>query len=278
MAVLDRIEQHVGKLLAVGVTEDGQLQHIRSGPARPKLNAQALAELVVLAPQRQPVLEQLFRHFGLHKMLNLSRSLAHRLGGRGAPRRCGQCRVAARPADEGLRGAVGGFDQSHLALQARQREHAVLTQSGGELLRRHTVHLMPAVGHEVEDEAHLAEFLGEGPHLVIGHAGGVPVERRRQVVGHHRLRVHRVNRLGELAGFGQVGSLGFHPQQIRKRCRGKRFRDRVGDAAANLVVTLRGPGSLAVPRRLHPDFGGLALGGVQRRGPGEVCPLGRLHR
>ena len=130
----------------------------------------------MLAPQRQPVLEQLFGHLGLHQMLNLGGPLAHRLRGGGASGRRRQCGVAARTADEGLRGAVGGFDQTHLALQARQREHPVLAQGGGELLGRHTVDLVSAVGHEVEDEAHLAEFLGEGPHLVVGHAGGVPVE------------------------------------------------------------------------------------------------------
>ena len=36
--VLDRIEHHIGELLAVGVAEDGQLQHIRAGSPRPKLH------------------------------------------------------------------------------------------------------------------------------------------------------------------------------------------------------------------------------------------------
>ena len=45
---------------------------------------------------------------------------------------------------------------------------------------------------------------------ITAHAGRVPVERRRQVVGHHRIRVHRVNSLSELAGLGQIGLVGKH--------------------------------------------------------------------
>ena len=38
-----------------------------------------------------------------------------------------------------------------------------------------------------------------GLHLLLAHAGGVPVERRREVVGQHLVREHRVDRLGEAA-------------------------------------------------------------------------------
>ena len=54
-----------------------------------------------------------------------------------------------------------------LALQPSQRKHAVLLERAGELLGGDAVDLVSAVGHEVEDEAHLADFLWEGPHLVV---------------------------------------------------------------------------------------------------------------
>ena len=113
---------------------------------------------------------------------------------------------------------------------------------------------MTAVGDEVEDEPHLAEFLGEGPHLVVRHAGGVPVERRGQVVGQHLLGVDGVDGLGELAGVREVRGLGLHPQDVREGCCGKRFHDRVGDAAAHLEVALRSLGALAVPRDVDAEF------------------------
>ena len=94
-------------------------------------------------------------------MLVLGRALPHRLGGRGAARGCRERGIAARSADEGLRRAVGRLDQAHLALQASQRQHAVLFERGRELLGGDAVDLVPAVGDEVEDEAQLTEFLGE---------------------------------------------------------------------------------------------------------------------
>ena len=87
-----------------------------------------------------------------------------------------------------------------------------------------------------------------------------------------------MDRLRELARLGQVGGLGLHPQQVRERRRGQGFRDRIGDTAANLVVTLRGLGPLAVPGHVHAEFGCPARSGIQRRGLGEIGPLGRLHR
>ena len=127
-------------------------------------------------------------------------ALAHGLGGRRAPGGGGQRGVAARSTDQGLRCAVGRLDQAHLALQASQRQHAVLLERAGELLGGDAVDLVPAVGHEVEDEAHLADLLGEPAHLVVAHAGGVPVERGGEVVGQHLVGVDGVDRVGELLG------------------------------------------------------------------------------
>ena len=224
----------------------------------------------MLAPQRQPFLQQLLRHLGLHEVLMLRGALAHRLGGRRPPGRGGQCGVAARSADQGLRCAVRRFDETHLALQPGQREHALLPQRGGELLAGDAVDLVPAVGDEVEDEPHLAEFLWERPHLVVGHAGGVPVERGGQVVGQHLLGVHGVDRVGELLGVGEVGGLRLHPEDVGERRCGQRLGDRVRDAAADLVVALRRLGPLAVPCDVGAQFLRLLPRGVQR------CPRGEL--
>ena len=89
-----------------------------------------------------------------------------------------ECGVGPRAADQGLRGPVRGLDQAELALESGQRQHAVLAECGRELFRRQTVDLVATVGDEVEHEAELAQFLRELAHLVVGHAGGVPVERR----------------------------------------------------------------------------------------------------
>ena len=210
-------------------------------------------------------------------MLMLGRALAHRLGGRRAPGGCGERGIAARPADEGLRCAVRRLDQAHLALQSGQRKHAVLPQRGGELLGGDAVDLVSAVGDEVEDEAHLAELFGEGPHLVVGHAGGVPVERRREVVREHLVGVHGVDGLGELSGVGEVGRLGLHPEEVGERRRGKRFRDRIGYAAADLEVAFRRFGPLAVPSGVGAQLPRLFPRGVERRTLGELPPFGGAH-
>ena len=54
-----------------------------------------------------------------------------------------------------------------------------------------------------------------------GHACGVPVERRGQVVGQHLVGVHRVDSRGEFAGVVEVGGLGLHPQDVGERCGGQ---------------------------------------------------------
>ena len=83
--------------------------------------------------------------------------------------------------------------------------------------------------------------------------------------------------LGELAGVGQVGGLGLHPQQVRERRCGKGFGDRVRDAAADLVVALGGLRPLAVPGGVHTELAGLLPRRVQRRGLGERAPVRDAH-
>ena len=132
-------------------------------------------------------------------MLMLRGPFAHRLSGGGSAGRSHQRGIQTRTADQRLRGPVRRFDQPEFPLQARERQHSVLLQRGRELLRRQPVDLVPAVGDEVEDEAQLAQLLGKALHLFIAHAGGVPVEGRRQIVGEHFVRELGVDRFGELS-------------------------------------------------------------------------------
>ena len=183
----------------------------------------------------------------------------------------------ARASDERLRRLVGGLDEADLALQAGEGQHALLLEGGRELLGGHAVDLVAAVGDEVEDEAHLAQLLGEALHLVVAHSGRVPVEGRRQVVGQHLVREHGVDRIGELAGVVEVRRLGFHPQEVGEGRRAERLRDGVGNAAADLVVALRGLRVLAVPDDLDAERPGLLLGRPQRGALGEAPPQRGAH-
>ena len=279
MAVFDGVHDHIRELLlaVAAFAINAELKHVRAGACRPQLHAELLAELVVLAPHRQPFLQELLRHFGLHEMLVLRGALAHGLGGRRAPRGGGQRGVAARPADQGLRRAVRRLDQAQLALQAGQRQHAVLFEGGGELLGGDAVDLVSAVGHEVEDEAHLGELFGEGPHLVVAHPGGVPVERRGEVVGQHLVGELRMDRVGELPGIGEIRGLRLHPEQIGERRSSQRLGDRVRDAAAELVVTFGRPRPLAVPSGVGAQLPRLLPGVIKWRAFGELPPLRGAH-
>src|SRR5262249_47017860 len=133
--VLDRIDDHVRQLLLLAIAafaEDAELEQLAARTQRPQLYTQLLAELVMLAPKRQPILQQLLRHLGLDEMLMLGGALAHRLSRRRATRGGRECGIAARATDQGLWCPVRGLDQAHLALQASQREHAVLPERGRE--------------------------------------------------------------------------------------------------------------------------------------------------
>ena len=172
-------------LLRVGC-EEAQLQQLRAGGVRPQPDPERPGELVMRRPDAQPLLEQLRGHFGLDEVLVLRRAFAHRLGrGRALPTTAMSAGVRARASHERLRRAVGRVDEADLPLQPGERQHAFLPQRRGELLGRQAVDLMAAVGDEVEDEPELAELFGEPLHLLVAHAGRVPVERRRQVVGQH---------------------------------------------------------------------------------------------
>ena len=177
----------------------------------------------------------------------LGGALPHRLGGRRTAGSRHQCRIEARTADQGLRRAVRGFDQPELALQARQRQHAVLTAGRWRTPRRQTVDLVSAVGDEVEDEAHLASSSGNCFISSSRHAGGVPVERWREVVGQHLVRELGVDRVGELLASARSAVLVSIQSMSAKGAAARDFAMAYSDAALDLVVALGSLRQLAVP-------------------------------
>src|SRR5271165_6517723 len=111
-------------------------------------------------------------------MLALGRSLAYSHGGGRTSGSRHQRGVQTGTANQRLRSTVRRLQQPELALQARQRQHSVLLEGSGELFGGEAVNLVSTVGDEVEDEPQLGQLFREALHLVIGHAGGVPVEGR----------------------------------------------------------------------------------------------------
>ena len=224
-------------------------------------------------PPLQPSLQHRRRGLGLGQVLELGGALAHGPGGGGAPRGGHERRVQAGAADQGLGRPVGRVQQAQPALHLGQGQHPVLVEGGGQLLAGHPVDLMAAVGDEVEDEPQLAQLGREPAHLLVGHPGGVPVERRRQVVGQHLVGVHGVDRFGEGPGVFEVGGLGLHPQDVAEGGHGQRLGHRVVDAALHLVIALGGQGQGRVPGRVEAQLGGPGPGGLRAGGAGEGQPL-----
>ena len=177
----------------------------------------------------------------------LRRALAHRLG-RGRPARRGhQRRVEPWAADERLRRPVRRFEEPEFALQPGQREHAVLLRAVANSSAASPSIWWPPYVMKLKTKPSLPSSSGNALHLLVAHAGRVPVERGREVVGQHLVRVHGVDRLRELAGVVEVRGLRLHPDQVGERRGRQRLGDRVLDPALDLVVALRRLGQLAVP-------------------------------
>ena len=260
--------------------DDAQVDAVRPGGARSEPHGQRARRPGLAGPSHEPALQERRRCLDGDEMLVMGGRGTHRLGAGGPTGRGGQGGVQASPADEHLRGPIGRLAQAQSPLQPGQGEHAVALELGGELLCGEAVHLVAAVGDEVEDEAESAKLLGEVPHLFVAQARGVPIERRREVVGEHRVRVLGVDGFGESARIGEVRGLGLHPQQVRERCRSEGARDRVVDAPADPVVPVGGPRQLRIPVRLETEIQRLVAGhqpGSGRPGVGvdSVQPLDR---
>ena len=94
---------------------------------------------------------------------------------------------------------------------------------------------------------------GKARHLRVRHPGGVPVERRREVVGEHLVGVGGVDGPGELRGVVEIGGLGLHPEQIGVGREREAPGGRVREAAADGVVALGRAGEIAVPVDADPE-------------------------
>mmetsp|Transcript_7003 Transcript_7003/g.22984 ORF Transcript_7003/g.22984 Transcript_7003/m.22984 type:complete len:422 (+) Transcript_7003:333-1598(+) len=108
--------------------------------------------------------------------------------------------------DAGL--ALGALDHVDVGV------HAALGVALDKLVGDEPVGVEAGQGDELPDEAAAAKLAGEGLHLVLGHAGRVPVERGRQVVRQHLARVGRVDAGRKLVGLRQDGLGRLHPQQV----------------------------------------------------------------
>lgn len=93
--------------------------------------------------------------------------------------------------------------------------HALVSELAGKDVNTEGVAVEASEGDELPGEAEFAEVADEGAHVVVGHAGGIPVEGRREVVGEHDLGVASEDSVGELGGLGQDGRLGLHPEEVR---------------------------------------------------------------
>ena len=124
-----RLEDDVGAFFAVR-RDDARARAAREPAVCGRSETRSLSgDAVVLAPDVEPLLEELRRDLGLHEVLELRRALAHRLRRRGATGERHERRVGARAADERLRRAVRRLEQAELPLQPREREHAVLASA-----------------------------------------------------------------------------------------------------------------------------------------------------
>ena len=142
--------------------------------------------------------------------------------------------------------------------------HADLAVRLGELVADERGGVQTREGDELPAVAELGEAADVGLLLVAAH-GGLPVERRRQVVGELLLGPDGVHTLGELLGLGVVGKLGLHPDGVAVGGVGDGAVDGAVAATLEAVVTLAGAGRVPVEedllaKELAGDGAGLAVG------------------
>ena len=112
-------------------------------------------------------------------------------------------------------------------------------------------------------------------HLVVAQSGRIPVERRRQVVGEHLVRVLVVDRLGESLSVLEVGGLRLHPQQVGERRGSEGLGDGVVDPAPDLVVALGCLRELRIPDHVDAERIRAAHGLRRRRRGAQTCAIPR---
>ena len=103
--------------------------------------------------------------------------------------------------------------------------------------------------------------------------GGVPAERRREVVGQHLVGILRVDGVGELPGVLEVRRLGLHPQHVGEGRHSQRFGDGIIDPGLDVIEAFRSLGQLAIPDDLDAHRLGPLAHLVERSAFGERQPF-----
>mmetsp|Transcript_15267 Transcript_15267/g.35934 ORF Transcript_15267/g.35934 Transcript_15267/m.35934 type:complete len:327 (-) Transcript_15267:602-1582(-) len=131
-------------------------------------------------------------------------------------------------------------------------------------------------GDELPAKAELGQVPNEGLHLRIGHAGGVPVEGRAQVVGKHLVGHRRADLLGELRGLSQDRLAGLHPNAVGIGGEGDGTLNAELGGALDAVVALYGAGGIPVEVDIQAHTGSRLLHLVHRHLAGILQELGRV--
>mmetsp|Transcript_500 Transcript_500/g.1112 ORF Transcript_500/g.1112 Transcript_500/m.1112 type:complete len:214 (+) Transcript_500:751-1392(+) len=122
---------------------------------------------------------------------------------------------------------------------------------------------------ELPHEAGVAQLVGEALHLLVRHAGRVPVEAGRQVVREHLVWELALHRAREVFSLRQDRLRRLHPQQVGVRSIRLGACDGELDAVVQTVVTLARTGCFPIEERhlvlaaQHPR--GLLLHPAERR-------------
>mmetsp|Transcript_11096 Transcript_11096/g.25582 ORF Transcript_11096/g.25582 Transcript_11096/m.25582 type:complete len:591 (-) Transcript_11096:418-2190(-) len=191
--------------------------------------------------------ERHLAHLLLGRKLLLGHARAHRGRGGGATRGERHLLVhelGARPGlvlEDGYRGA-SLLPLDHLGVGGHPARGKLLD----EVVRDQAVGVEARERDELPHEPALPELVGERLDLLVGHAGGVPVERGREVVREHLVGVRRVHGAGELVGLGEDGLGRLHPDQVGVRGVGLGACDREVEAGVEAVVALARTGRLPV--------------------------------
>mmetsp|Transcript_35335 Transcript_35335/g.80257 ORF Transcript_35335/g.80257 Transcript_35335/m.80257 type:complete len:443 (-) Transcript_35335:520-1848(-) len=164
--------------------------------------------------------------------------------------------------------ALQPLDELHVG---RGAVHAIVL---GKVVNAQGVAMEAGQGDELPAIAQLAEVPDERLHLGLGHAGGVPVEGRAQVVGEHLVRPHSLDAVCELRGLLDRWLGRLHPDQVGLRRHGVRPHDAEVRAALDPVEALHGSGALPVEEDVaEAGLGGRVLHALERHLPRVREPL-----
>ena len=137
---------------------------------------------------------------------------------------------------------------------------------------------MATVSDEVIDIAHLAQLIGIASDLVIRESPGIPVPRRREVIGQHLVGEHCMNCIGPVFVIFQVWFSCLTPHQVGERRHRQPASDRHFPPAGNLIKTFRGSRQIPIPESI--DVHGLCPRSrfLMRYALGKFLPPVDRHR